>query len=122
MSSSPSSARPVSMTEVAEQMKELEAHFDKQWRAREETLRALEGRDAPPTRVEPATAPVDRDEVIGRCRDQARQLVKDELAAIDRELNLREWQLSPRTVKVRHDEERLRALEAELGSRVGDNR
>ncbi len=72
--------------------------------------------------MEPATAPVDRDEVIGRCRDQARQLVKDELAAIDRELNLREWQARPPPVKVRPDEERLRALEAELGSRVGDNR
>ncbi len=108
--SSDAAVKKVSV-ELQAQLGELEAHFDKLWRAREELLRALEGRPAP---AKPPREPEKQGDALSRCRDEAREAIKSELAQIERELTAREWELSPRTVRLRRNQERLRQLEAEL--------
>jgi hypothetical protein len=110
-----SAIQPVSFVDRAD-LERLEAGFDAMWRAREHLLVALEGkkrRTAPEPSAEAQPARHRRD-VIAQCREEALRLVHDELATIERRLDGREWQMSPLTLRLRRDRQRLLALQAEL--------
>ncbi len=102
--------------ELERQLGLLEARFEAMWRAREQVLRALEGRPklAPRAKdAEPAAAP-ERGAVFSRCRSEALDVIREELSLVERELFHREWELSPTTLRLRWLEQRLRRLEDEL--------
>lgn len=110
--------------ELERQLALLEGRFEAMWRAREQVLRALEGRPklAPLARDgakegakdgEPATAS-DRGVVFSRCRTEALDVIREELSLVERQLFHREWELSPTTLRLRWLEQRLLRLEDEL--------
>jgi hypothetical protein len=103
----------VSYEELQANLSELEAKFDKLFEARQQMLRALEGRSKPTPRPRPEPVP-SRSDVAANCREQARRLIDDELNRIDREIGSREWELSPRAIRLHKNQERLRTLASDL--------
>ncbi len=95
---------------------ELEARFEHVLEARAEVLRALEGRAKPAPRPRPEPTPT-RAHLAAHCREEALRLIDDELARVERAVDAHEWEQSPRSLRMRRDQQRLRALAADLDRR-----